>query len=182
MAKKCWKKILVLFMAAALGFGAQEPLFCADSKPAETEAKPAEAKTDERTVIQTEEEAAKELLNKEEKTEEAAAENSQDEKKGKKKKEKKNSKKEKDKEEEKKDEKTVITIMNALKSGNKKDEKNGDDLLTFEGNVKISVEKNGSKTVISADKISYNRARDMLFAEGAVHLEQTESSGSTQSI
>ena len=91
----------------------------------------------------------------------------------------------KKKEEETKEEepqKTVITIMNALKSGNKKDEKNGDDLLTFEGNVQISVEKGGTKTVISADRVSYNRAREMLFAEGAVKLEQTESSGATQTI
>ena len=91
----------------------------------------------------------------------------------------------KKKEEEKKEEepqKTVITIMNALKSGNKKDEKNGDDLLTFEGNVQISVEKGGTKSVISADKVSYNRAREMLFAEGAVKLEQTEASGASQTI
>ncbi|MBR5097133.1 MAG: LPS-assembly protein LptD, partial [Treponema sp.] len=91
----------------------------------------------------------------------------------------------KKKEEETKEEepqKTVITIMNALKSGNKKDEKNGDDLLTFEGNVQISVEKGGTKSVISADKVSYNRAREMLFAEGAVKLEQTEASGASQTI
>lgn len=86
------------------------------------------------------------------------------------------------KSEEVKDEKTQITIMNAIKSGNKKDEKNGDELLTFEGNVQISVEKNGSKTIISADRVSYNRERDMLFAEGAVRLEQTEKSGATQTI
>lgn len=91
----------------------------------------------------------------------------------------------KKKEEEKKEEepqKTVITIMNALKSGNKKDPNNGDELLTFEGNVQISVEKNGTKTVISADRVSYNREREMLFAEGAVKLEQTEASGSNQTI
>ena len=90
--------------------------------------------------------------------------------------------KKKDEKKEEEPQKTVITIMNALKSGNKKDEKNGDDLLTFEGNVQISVEKGGTKTVISADKVSYNRAREMLFAEGAVKLEQTEASGSTQTI
>lgn len=96
--------------------------------------------------------------------------------------------KKKDKEAEKKEaeksapQKTVITIMNALKSGNSKDPNNGDDLLTFEGNVQISVEKNGTKTVISADRVSYNRAREMLFAEGAVKLEQTESNGGTQTI
>ena len=87
-------------------------------------------------------------------------------------------------EEEKEEEpqKTVITIMNALKSGNAKDPNNGDELLTFEGNVQISVEKNGTKTTISADRVSYNRAREMLFAEGAVKLEQTEANGGTQTI
>lgn len=83
---------------------------------------------------------------------------------------------------EEKSEKTLITIMNALTSGNKKDEANGDDLLTFEGNVKISVEKGAVKTIISADRVSFNRAREMLFAEGAVRLEQTEKNGSTQTV
>lgn len=83
---------------------------------------------------------------------------------------------------EEKNEKTLITIMNALTSGNKKDEANGDDLLTFEGNVKISVEKGAVKTIISADRVSFNRAREMLFAEGAVRLEQTEKNGSTQTV
>lgn len=78
--------------------------------------------------------------------------------------------------------KTVITIMNAIKSGNSKDPNNGDELLTFEGNVQISVEKNGTKTTISADRVSYNRAREMLFAEGAVKLEQTEANGGSQTI
>ncbi len=98
---------------------------------------------------------------------------------------KKKSKKDKESKEdskEKKDDRTVISIMNALKSGNKKDEKNGDDLLTFEGNVQISVEKNGGKTIIFADRVSYNRKRDMLFAQGAVKLEQTEKNGATQTI
>lgn len=92
------------------------------------------------------------------------------------------SSKENEKSDEEKDEKTLITIMNALVSGNKKDEANGDDLLTFEGNVKISVEKGAVKTIISADKVSFNRAREMLFAEGAVQLEQTEKNGSTQTV
>ena len=153
-----------------------------------------ENSAEEKTVVQTKDEAASEKLKAENsKSEESAeaekkaeseksaetAEGSASEKK----KKKKDKDKDKDeKEEEKKDERTVITIMNALKSGNKKDEKNGDELLTFDGNVKISVEKNGSKTIISADKVSYNRARDMLFAEGAVKLEQTEANGGTQSI
>ncbi len=162
----------------------------------EAEAAANENSSSQTTLVQTKEEAAAEKL----KAENAAAtesaadssaaesaaagESAQEDSSAKSKKEKKKKKDKESKEEkkEKKDERTVITIMNALKSGNKKDEKNGDELLTFEGNVKISVEKNGSKTIISADKVSYNRARDMLFAEGSVKLEQTEANGGTQSI
>ena len=182
------KKVFVqVFLLIALGLCSGGLVFCADD-----------------TVIQTTQEAAAALLDGDQSAAKSAEEISDEENsagknsgesqeadaqeeaesgKGKKKKSKKQSKEEQ-KEAGKKDEdkRTVITIMNALKSGNKKDENNGDELLTFEGSVKISVEKNGTKTVISADKVSYNRARDMLFAEGAVRLEQTESSGATQSI
>lgn len=77
---------------------------------------------------------------------------------------------------------TVVTILNALKSTNVKDEENGEDIILFEGSVKISVEKDQTKTVISSDQISYNRKREMLYAEGNVVLEQTEKSGSVSSI
>ena len=110
-----------------------------------------------------------------------SAQAGQDEK-AKKKDKKKSKKKEDEKKQDEASEKTVITIMNALKSGNKKDPNNGDELLTFEGNVQISVEKGGTKTVVSADKVSYNRKREMLFAEGAVQMEQTEASGAKQTI
>lgn len=183
-------KIIFLFMALSLALA---PAFAADQDA---------QKNSSESVIQTKEESDQALLADEKKSEEDSAKSSEEDEKnlaegessqeeseesdgGKKK--KKKGKKKKDGEEdaeaeEAKDERTVITIMNALKSGNKKDEKNGDELLTFEGNVKISVEKNGTKTIISADKVSYNRARDMLFAEGAVRLEQTEANGGTQSI
>lgn len=77
---------------------------------------------------------------------------------------------------------TTITILNALKTSNKKDAETDEDLILFEGNVRISVEKDGSKTVISADQISYSRKRDMLYAEGNVSLEQTEKGGSVSNI
>ena len=190
--KSCFKKILFLFAAWALFAGF---VFAAEEKDAESSDAAA-------SVIRSKEEADASRLEKakgEESSDKkdseksgAAAGESSDEKSGEesqkeegaKGKKKKKSKKSGAEEEgaENKDSRTVITIMNALRSGNKKDEKNGDELLTFEGNVKISVEKGGTKTVISADKVSYNRARDMLFAEGAVRLEQTESSGATQSI
>ncbi len=92
------------------------------------------------------------------------------------------SKKDDKKKDETEDTKTVITILNAMKSGNKKDPVTDDDVITFEGNVKISVEKGGTTTLIGADRVTYNRARDMLFAEGAVTLEQTDKNGTRQDV
>lgn len=80
------------------------------------------------------------------------------------------------------EEKTVIVILNALKSSNIKDKEKDDDLILFEGDVKISVEKGQSKTVISADQIQYSRKHEMLYAEGNVNLEQTEKSGAVSNI
>ena len=80
------------------------------------------------------------------------------------------------------EEKTVITILNALKSSNVKDKENDEDLILFEGSVKISVEKGQTKTVISADQITYSRKHEMLYAEGNVKIEQTEKSGSVSNI
>lgn len=189
MSKKFGLK-KIFFLLTALLF-ALAPALAADEK-AVVQTKEAAA-SEEKALVQTKEEAAAALLA-EEKSEGAdqaseagesdsakASEEGEDKEKSKKK-DKKKKKGEKEEEKSEDSDRTVITIMNALKSGNKKDEKNGDELLTFDGNVKISVEKNGSKTIISADKVSYNRARDMLFAEGAVKLEQTEASGATQSI
>ncbi len=187
--KSFWKKVFFLIAASVFLAG---KIFAVDETSAEVN-----EKKESSTVIQTKEEAAARLLEEEsaETKKEDEASSSEElaakENSTKKTKEESEEKLEDDEDEdedevsedeEKKDDKTVITIMNALKSGNKKDEKNGDELLTFDGNVKISVEKNGSKTIISGDKVSYNRARNMLFAEGAVTLEQTESSGATQSI
>ena len=72
---------------------------------------------------------------------------------------------------------TTITILNAITTNNKKDLVTKDDVISFEGDVKISVEQGETKTTIKADKITYNRARDMLFAEGSVSLEQIEKGG-----
>lgn len=80
------------------------------------------------------------------------------------------------------EEKTVITILNARKTSNKKDKETEEDLILFEGAVKISVQKGNSKTVISADEIVYNRKHEMLYAAGNVELEQTDSSGAVSNI
>lgn len=76
--------------------------------------------------------------------------------------------------------KTVITIVNALKTSNKKDPVTNDDVIAFEGEVQIQVAQGDTTTVIKADKIIYNRARDMLYAEGSVALEQTQKGGTKE--
>ena len=68
------------------------------------------------------------------------------------------------------EEKTVITILNALKSSNVKGKDGQDDQILFEGNVQISVVKGVSKTIISADEITYSRKHEMLYAAGNVEL------------
>lgn len=80
------------------------------------------------------------------------------------------------------EEKTIITILNSLKTRNEKNQDTGEDLIVFEGSVKISVEKGETKTVISADEITYNRKHEMLYAVGNVELEQKDKSGSVSSI
>lgn len=79
-------------------------------------------------------------------------------------------------------EKTVITILNALKTSNIKDKEKDEDLILFEGSVKIEVAKGKTKTVISADMISWSRKHEMLYAEGNVSLEQSEENGSVSNI
>jgi hypothetical protein len=74
--------------------------------------------------------------------------------------------------------KSVITIISAQKSEYKKDPVNGGDAIVLTGGVKISVEHGTDKTTITADRVSYNRLTDMLYAEGTVTLEQSGSSAS----
>ncbi|MBQ9237977.1 MAG: LPS-assembly protein LptD [Treponema sp.] len=69
---------------------------------------------------------------------------------------------------------TVITIENAHATTYQKDEETKDDVILFEGAVRISVEKGTQKSIISADTVTYNRKTQMLYANGSVKLEQTE--------
>ena len=66
---------------------------------------------------------------------------------------------------------TTITINNARETNYKKDEETGNDVILLEGAVKLSVEKGGTVSDIQADKITYDRATEMLFAEGNVEIE-----------
>ncbi|MBQ4378905.1 MAG: LPS-assembly protein LptD [Treponema sp.] len=79
-------------------------------------------------------------------------------------------------------EKSVISIDKAQKVENSKDPVSGDDCILLTGNVVISVTRGSTKTVISAERVNYNRATEMLYAEGSVALEQTGGSAGGEKI
>lgn len=73
---------------------------------------------------------------------------------------------------------TTITILNARQTSYKKAEDTGNDTILLEGSVILSVQKGNSTTEIKADKITYDRKTEMLFAEGNVAIETTGSGSS----
>ncbi len=73
---------------------------------------------------------------------------------------------------------TVIKIENAQKSEYKKNKETNEDLIVLEGQVKVSVTKGSKTTVIEADIVNYNRATEMLYAEGNVSLKQSSGTSS----
>ncbi|MCR4626374.1 MAG: hypothetical protein K5640_01875 [Treponema sp.] len=83
---------------------------------------------------------------------------------------------------ESKDEVTVVKILNAEKTGNKKSDLDGTDMIVLEGNVSVSVKKGDVTTTINADTINYNREKDMLYAEGNVKLQQSGGSSEKETV
>ena len=65
---------------------------------------------------------------------------------------------------------TIITINNARQTSYKKDENTGNDVIYLEGAVSLSVQKDTVLTEISADKVSFDRTTEMLYAEGSVEM------------
>lgn len=65
---------------------------------------------------------------------------------------------------------TVITINNARQTSYKKAEDTGNDTIVLEGSVSLSVQKGSSTNEIKADKITYDRKTEMLYAEGNVSI------------
>ena len=65
---------------------------------------------------------------------------------------------------------TIITINNARQTSYKKAEESGNDTIVLEGSVSLSVEKGKSTNEIKADKITYDRKTEMLYAEGNVAI------------
>ncbi|MCR5698474.1 MAG: hypothetical protein K6G52_02405 [Treponemataceae bacterium] len=77
--------------------------------------------------------------------------------------------------------KTVITILSAQKTEYAKSEE-GNDIIVLIGSVQLSVEQNGTKTIVSADTVTYERARQRLYAEGSVVLEKMSGTTVTETI
>ena len=75
-----------------------------------------------------------------------------------------------DLEEPKEPEITVITINNARQTSYKKNEDTGNDSIVLEGSVSLTVQKGQSTNEITADKITYDRKTEMLYAEGNVEV------------
>ncbi len=71
---------------------------------------------------------------------------------------------------------TIITINNARQTSYKKDEKTGNDVIYLEGAVSLSVQKDNTITDIRADKVSYDRTTEMLYAEGSVEIKTVNGS------
>ncbi len=65
---------------------------------------------------------------------------------------------------------TVITINNARQTSYKKADDTGNDTIVLEGSVSLSVQKGNSTNEIKADKITYDRKTEMLYAEGNVSI------------
>jgi lipopolysaccharide assembly outer membrane protein LptD (OstA) len=76
---------------------------------------------------------------------------------------------------------STITILSAQKTEYSKSEI-GADVIVLTGDVKVKVELDGAGTIIYADKVSYERKRQRLFAEGNVILERLSGSTVTERL
>ncbi len=70
---------------------------------------------------------------------------------------------------------TTITINNARKTSYAKSEETGNETIILEGNVELEVKKDSNSSEIKADRITYDRVTEMLFAEGSVEITSTNS-------
>ena len=71
------------------------------------------------------------------------------------------------------EEKTVITIEHSQSTSYEKNKETGNDTIVLAGAVRISVAKGSTKTTIRAERITYDRKTQMMYASGGVSMEQT---------
>ena len=69
---------------------------------------------------------------------------------------------------------SVVTVHQAQRTESKKSE-DGHDLIVFSGDVYLTIEKDNILITISADKVNFDRERDMLYA--ADNITMTENNG-----
>lgn len=79
-------------------------------------------------------------------------------------------------------ENTTITITNARQTDYKKDEETQNDVILLEGDVELSVQKGSTVSDIKADKVTYDRKTQMLYAEGDVRITSRSASEGEQNI
>ncbi|MCR4630323.1 MAG: hypothetical protein K5786_01700 [Treponema sp.] len=65
---------------------------------------------------------------------------------------------------------TTITITHARRTTYKQDEATKNDMIELEGSVQISVQKGSTSSEIKADRVTYDRKTEMLYAEGNVEI------------
>lgn len=71
---------------------------------------------------------------------------------------------------------TTINILNARQTSYKKADDTGNDTIVLEGSVELSVQKDSTVSEIKADRITYDRSTEMLYAEGNVEITTKGSS------
>ncbi|MCR4735379.1 MAG: hypothetical protein K5829_10300 [Treponema sp.] len=77
---------------------------------------------------------------------------------------------------------TTITITHARRTTYKQDEATKNDMIELEGSVQVVVQKGSTSTEIKADRVTYDRKTEMLYAEGNVEiLTKSSSSGGESS-
>lgn len=71
---------------------------------------------------------------------------------------------------------TTITINNARQTSYAKSKESGNDTIILEGSVELEVKKDSTTSKIKADRITYDRETEMLYAEGNVEITTSSSS------
>jgi lipopolysaccharide assembly outer membrane protein LptD (OstA) len=77
---------------------------------------------------------------------------------------------------------TTVTIVYARTTEYGKDPHTGGDAIMLSGGVELSVDSDGSVTVVKADEVRYNRETRMIYARGSVTLEERKQDGSTENL
>ncbi|MCQ2982126.1 MAG: hypothetical protein MJ178_05180, partial [Treponemataceae bacterium] len=76
----------------------------------------------------------------------------------------------------------TVTIEQAEKTEYLKDADSGEEVIRFTGDVSLTVDNQGTKTVIQAETVTFNRARATVYASGNVQFTQTGDGRNTETL